>query len=97
VHEVFVSAGGIAYIDLSKGFQPAADATGSSAELLTVYSVVDTLTTNFPAVKRVQILEEDRPLDTLSGHIDLSRPLLPDLTFVAVATPSPPPAPAGAP
>jgi hypothetical protein len=58
---------------------------------LTVYSIVNSLTANFPAVKRVQILVEDKPVSTLSGHIDLSRPLLPDLTFVALATPSPSP------
>ncbi len=90
VLEVFVTARGIAYVDLSKEVVELAEG-GSKGELLTVYSIVNSLTTNFPAVKRVQILVEDKPVDTLAGHVDLSRPLLPDLTFVAVATPSPPP------
>jgi len=88
VLEVFVTARGIVYLDLSKEVVEAAEG-GSKSELLTVYSIVNSLTANFPAVKRVQILVEDKPVATLSGHIDLSRPLLPDLTFVAVATPSP--------
>ena len=90
VLEVFVTARGTVYLDLSKDVVDAAEG-GSKSELLTVYSIVNSLTANFPAVKRVQILVEDKPVATLSGHIDLSRPLLPDLTFVAVATPSPSP------
>jgi len=87
VLEVFVTARGIAYLDLSKEVAQLAGG-GSKGELLTVYSIVNSLTTNFPAVKRVQILVEDKPVTTLAGHVDLSRPLLPDLTFVALATPA---------
>jgi hypothetical protein len=87
VLEVFVSARGIAYVDLSK--ESAQITGGSSDELLSVYSVVNSLTVNFPAVKRVQILVEDRPAETLAGHVDLSRPLSPDMTLLAVAEVSP--------
>jgi hypothetical protein len=59
---------------------------GSRGELLSVYSVVNSLTSNFPAVKRVQILVEDRQVSTLAGHVDLTRPLSPDMTFL-VSTP----------
>ena len=68
-----------------------ADRAGSEDELLTVYSVVNSLTANFPAVKRVQILVEDRPAPTLAGHVDLTRPLPADMTFLAGAAPSPVP------
>ncbi len=95
VLEVFVTARGIAYLDLSKEVAQLAE-KGSKNELLTVYSIVNSLTTNFPAVKRVQILVEDKPVMTLAGHVDLSRPLLPDLTFVALVTPSPGASPAPA-
>ena len=47
------------------------------AELLTVYSIVNSLTANFPAVKRVQILVDDRQAPTLAGHVDLTRPAVP--------------------
>lgn len=54
---------------------------GSSGELLTVYSIVDTLT-QFPGIKRVQILIEGRKVDTLTGHLMLSESIRPDLTLI---------------
>jgi spore germination protein GerM len=48
---------------------------GSTQELLTVYSVVNTLTVNLPTVAAVQILIDGREADTLAGHVDLRRPL----------------------
>jgi hypothetical protein len=88
VLEVFVTARGIAYVSLSK---EAAQATGqgSEAELITVYSVVNSLTVNFPAIKRVQILLDDKPTPTLWGHVDLTRPLPPDMTLMASSTLTP--------
>lgn len=50
---------------------------GSSAELLTVYSVVNTLTINIPEVRRVQILIEGKKIDNIAGHIDCREPLEP--------------------
>jgi spore germination protein GerM len=94
VLEVFVTARGIAYVDLSK--QASQGTSGSHDELLSVYSIVNSLTVNFPAVKRVQILLEDRPTDTLAGHVDLSHPLTADMTLLTAATIAPA-APAGSP
>lgn len=85
VLEVFVSARGIAYVDLSKEVT-AGQPGGSEAELITVYSIVNSLTASFPSVKRVQILVDDHPAPSLAGHVDLSRPLLPDMTFLAAAS-----------
>ncbi len=94
VLEVFVSARGTAYVDLSKEVS-AGQPGGSEAELITVYSIVNSLTTSFPAVKQVQILVEDHPAPSLAGHVDLSRPLLPDMTFLAAVSLEPAaPAPA---
>lgn len=86
VHGVFVSARGTAYVDLSKEATTGASA-GSLGERLSVYALVDSITANFPAIRRVQILIDDRPAETLLGHIDLSRPLPADMTLVAVETP----------
>jgi spore germination protein GerM len=83
VLDVFVTARGVAFVSLSKE-ATAGVAGGSTAELLTVYSVVNSITANFPAVKRVQLLLDDRPAVTFAGHVDVSRPLPPDMTFVAV-------------
>ena len=94
VLEVFVSARGVAYVDLSK--EASQGTAGSHDELLSVYSIVNSLTVNFPAVTRVQILLEDRPTDTLAGHVDLSRPLTADMTLLTSATVAPA-APEGSP
>ncbi len=94
VLEVFVSARGVAYVDLSK--EASQGTAGSHDELLSVYSIVNSLTVNFPAVRRVQILLEDRPVDTLAGHVDLSRPLTADMTLLTTA-PIAPAAPEGSP
>ena len=48
---------------------------GSSGELLTIYSIVDTLLFNFPSQSRVQILIQGKPVETLAGHIDIRNPL----------------------
>ena len=89
VLHVFVSARGIAYVDLSKEVAVVAPG-GSEAEMIAVYSVVNSLAANFPAIKRVQILVEDRPAATLAGHVDLTRPLRPDMTLLAGGPAAPP-------
>ena len=48
---------------------------GSTAELLTVYSIVNSVTTNFSQITKVQILIEGERFDTIAGHIKIDRPL----------------------
>jgi germination protein M len=55
---------------------------GSSGELLTIYSIVNTLLINFPSQSRVQILIQDKPAETLAGHIDIRNPLRKKLDIV---------------
>lgn len=55
---------------------------GSSGEIQTIYSIVDTITLNFPQVKDVQILVEGKTEKTLAGHIDISFPLGPDTEVI---------------
>ena len=47
---------------------------GSTGEEMLVGSVVNTLT-EFPEVKTVQILVDGEAIESLSGHMDLSKPL----------------------
>ena len=84
VLEVFVDERGTAYVDLS-GDVATRHPGGSRNELISVYSIVNSLTSNFPAVKRVQILVDDRPVATLAGHVNLGRPLYPDMTLLSIA------------
>lgn len=47
---------------------------GSTGEEMLVGSVVNTLT-EFPEIKTVQILVDGKPIESLSGHMDLSQPM----------------------
>ena len=47
---------------------------GSTGEEMLVGSVVDTLT-EFPEIKKVQLLVEGSKVESLSGHLDLTSPL----------------------
>jgi spore germination protein GerM len=48
---------------------------GSSAEILTAYSIVNSLTQNFPQIKQVQIFIEGKPIETIAGHLSFRQPL----------------------
>ena len=50
---------------------------GSSAEMMTVYSIVNSLSLNFLQIKRVQILIEGKPIETIAGHLSLRQPISP--------------------
>ena len=55
---------------------------GSSAEIMTVYAIVNTILLNFDEVTKVRILVEDKSVDTLAGHIDCSEPFVADRSFI---------------
>jgi hypothetical protein len=97
VIDVFVLAHGVACVSLSSEIAAGLPG-GSRAELLTVYSIVNTIVTNFPAVSRVQLVLNDQLTTTLAGHVDLGRPLPPDMTLVALdVKPEASPQPAASP
>jgi len=64
----------IIYVDFSSSLKEKHPG-GTIGELLTVYSIVDTLLDNFPSYSRVQILVQGEPQTTLVGHIDIRHPL----------------------
>lgn len=49
--------------------------TGAHQELMAMYSVVQTVTANFPQARRVRFLVEGQMRETLGGHVALSRPV----------------------
>lgn len=73
LRDLFITPQGLAFLDLSQELI-ANHPGGTCAEELTVYSLSNTLIANFPAVKKVQILVEGRQIQSLAGHLDLSRP-----------------------
>jgi hypothetical protein len=75
--------------------------TGSSEEWGAVQALVLTVTKNLPAISRVILLVGGEPVETLGGHVDLTHPLLPDLSRAAdeppLVVPMPTPVPTSAP
>jgi len=78
---LFVTERGEAFVDFS-GELVTRHSGGSTDEMLTVYTIVDVLTANLPAVSSVQVLVEGKTIETLAGHVDLSRPLAKNLSWV---------------
>jgi len=68
-------------LDFSQELQ-ANHSGGSAGELTTVYSIVNTMTQNLRGIKKVQILIEGQEVDSLAGHLDLTRPLVPDTKWM---------------
>ncbi len=63
--------GGICYVDVSKDFISQHNG-GSSGELLTIYSIVNSLT-ELDYVKQVQFLVDGVKETSLAGHVDFSK------------------------
>lgn len=79
VNEVYI-ADDIVYVDLSEEVfknHPG----GSSGELMTVYSIANSLT-EISSIKGVQILVEGNERNSLVGHVDISMPLLRDEDWI---------------
>ena len=87
LRELFITDEGIAFVDFSKEIQEN-QFFGSAGEIAAVFSIVNTLAYNFKSIKRVFILIDGREKETLGGHIDLKRPLLPRFDL-AVNLPGP--------
>jgi Sporulation and spore germination len=79
--EVFLTPDGVAYVDFSDALQKNHPG-GIECELQTLYSVVDSLTVNIPAIKRVRFLIDDAEVDTLMGHTDLTQAFTQDLNYI---------------
>jgi germination protein M len=77
---VFVDQDGNAFVDLTAPPEPLA---GSSTELLLAYGVVNSIILNCPEVSAVQILFGGHEITTLTGHLDLSKPLVLNKRFIA--------------
>ena len=60
---------------------------GSAAEMATVYSLTNTLTTNLPAIKRIRILIGGKERESLKGHIGLRNPFMMNRELIAPAAP----------
>lgn len=81
LRSVFVTLKGVAYIDFTADafdHQPG----GVETEMLTIYSIVNTLVLNMERIRWVKLLIGGREAATLAGHVDLSRPFKANMLWV---------------
>ncbi len=76
LHDVQVN-GDTAVVDLGEELINGLPA-GSQAEMMAVYSIVDSIAVNFPRITHVKLMVGGKVVDTLKGHLDLREPLKPD-------------------
>lgn len=81
--DLYLGDDGTAYVDLGGNEEEQPPPGGSLAEMMRVYSVVDSLAYNLPEVERVALLWNGVQRETFSGHLDTSVPLLPREELVA--------------
>jgi len=66
---------GIASIDFSRNLVDLHPG-GSASEMMTIYSLTNTITANVPSVRGVRILVEGAAVETIKGHIDATGPFM---------------------
>ena len=71
IREVYLVTPGIAVVDVNSAFADG-QTSGVLAEELTVVSLAQTLSINFPGLSGIKILVDGKERDTLAGHFDIS-------------------------
>lgn len=73
----YVLPGGTVVVDLGGATLSQGWGTGSHQELMSVYSLVQSLSANFAEARRVRLLINGTPAETLAGHVSLAKSLAP--------------------
>jgi spore germination protein GerM len=73
LNAIYVSPDNICYVDMSEEIR-SNHPGGISTELLTIYSIVNSLILNIADIDRVKILIDGNEAHTLAGHISLQFP-----------------------
>jgi len=71
---------GIAYVNFSKEFQTR-HWGGSAGEIMTIYSIVNSLA-KLDGIEKVQFLLEGKKQESILGHLDTGQPIAPDWKLV---------------
>ena len=77
VRGAYFLPGGTVIVDLGGATLTQGWGTGSHQELMAVQSLVATVIANFADARRVRIMVNGAPAETLAGHVSLSRSHLP--------------------
>jgi hypothetical protein len=75
---------GVAYVSFSENLLKLHPG-GSSAEMVTIFSLTNTLTANIPEIKAVKILVEGKEVPSIKGHISTINPFRTDPDLYASA------------
>ena len=81
IRAIFVTQEGVCFVDLTSAvadYHPG----GIQSELLTIYSIVNSLVLNVPQIKAVKILINGTETKTLAGHIDLQHPIKANMLLI---------------
>ena len=70
-----------AYVDLSHEIREGHPG-GAQSELMTIYSMVNSLILNIPEIETVKILVEGKEETTLAGHVDLRFPFQANMLLI---------------
>lgn len=81
VRAFYLAQGGAAVVDLSEAVSEKHPG-GCKTELLTLYSLVNSLILNIPEIDSVKILIGGREAMTLAGHVDLRFPFSADMLLI---------------
>jgi len=78
---VYITPDNTAYVDFTEGIAMQ-DSGGVVSELMTIYSIVNSLILNVSDVDQVKILIEGKEAETLAGHIDIRFPISADMLLI---------------
>ncbi len=81
LRSIFVTEDGTAYVDFADALKENHPG-GVQTELLTIYSIVNSLALNITGIDIVKILIQGRESPTLNGHIDLQKPFTPEMLLI---------------
>ena len=81
IRTVFVTPEGICFVDFTSSIAENHPG-GIQSELLTIYSIVNSLVLNVPKIKAVKILINGIESMTLAGHIDLQTPIKANMLLI---------------
>jgi len=81
LNALFITADGTAYVDLSEAVTEQHPG-GCKSEMLTIYSIVNSLVLNVAEVKTVKILIAGSEAWTLAGHVDIRFPFKAEMLLI---------------
>ncbi len=81
IRAIFVTQDGICFVDLTSAVTDNHPG-GIQSELLSIYSIVNSLVLNVPQIKAVKLLINGTEAMSLAGHIDLQIPLKANMLLI---------------